>query len=191
VSRRYRTIVVDPPWPYKRKWGNPANNGFKGGDPIPLPYEEMSLEEIAALPVEDLVHPDGAHLYLWTTNRFLHDAFHVVDAWGFSYSQLGIWAKTPMGKGPGGAFAQNAEFFLFCRHRLPITNVRQESVWFNWKRTGKHSKKPDGFTALIEEVSPGPYVELFSRAKQARQGWDYWGDESLGTAELVGAGEKR
>lgn len=29
----------------------------------------------------------------------------------------------------------------------------------------------------------GPYVELFAR--RARFGWDYWGDQSLGTAEMV------
>jgi N6-adenosine-specific RNA methylase IME4 len=46
-----------------------------------------------------------------------------------------------------------------------------------------HSRKPDAWLDLIERVSPGPYVELFAR--RARFGWDYWGDESLGTAELV------
>ena len=29
----------------------------------------------------------------------------------------------------------------------------------------------------------GPYLEMFAR--RARFGWDFWGDESLGTAELA------
>jgi N6-adenosine-specific RNA methylase IME4 len=45
-----------------------------------------------------------------------------------------------------------------------------------------HSAKPEAFYDMVEVVSPGPYVELFAR--RARFGWDYWGDQSLGTAEL-------
>jgi N6-adenosine-specific RNA methylase IME4 len=53
--------------------------------------------------------------------------------------------------------------------------------WFQWPR-GAHSEKHDGFLDMVEQVSPGPYVELFAR--RARFGWDYWGNQSLGTAEM-------
>jgi N6-adenosine-specific RNA methylase IME4 len=46
-----------------------------------------------------------------------------------------------------------------------------------------HSAKPEAFLDLVEQVSPGPYLELFAR--RARFGWDYWGDESLETAEVA------
>jgi N6-adenosine-specific RNA methylase IME4 len=37
---------------------------------------------------------------------------------------------------------------------------------------------------MVEQVSPGPYLEMFSR--RARLGWDTWGDESLhGTAAMA------
>jgi N6-adenosine-specific RNA methylase IME4 len=52
---------------------------------------------------------------------------------------------------------------------------------FQWPRH-RHSQKPEAFLDIVEQVSPGPYLELFAR--RARFGWDYWGDESLGTAEL-------
>lgn len=190
---RYKTIVADPPWSYPEGWPETSTSDAsvfnKAGVPrakqerTGLPYAAMSLDEIAALPVADLAEPD-AHLYLWTTNRYLFDARVVAEAWGFRYSQTLIWAKTPMGKGPGGAFAQNAEFILFCRRgKLPYV-TKQDSVWFNWKRggSGAHSKKPDAMLDLVEATSPGPYVELFAR--RARFGWDYWGDESLGTAVM-------
>ena len=185
MTEKFRTIVADPPWPYKRKWNNGANaaKNFSGrAGALPMPYEEMEVSEIAALPVASLVHSDGAHLYLWTTNKFLHDAFHVAEAWGFHYSQLLVWAKTPGGKGLGGAFAQTAEYILFCRDRLPITNERLNSVWFNWKRTSVHSRKPPESLDLVEQVSPGPYVELFAR--DARLGWERWGNEAGSTIEL-------
>lgn len=63
----------------------------------------------------------------------------------------------------------------------PPTLTRAPGRWFQWPR-GAHSAKPDAFIDLVEQVSPGPYLELFAR--RARFGWDYWGDESLGTAVI-------
>lgn len=42
-------------------------------------------------------------------------------------------------------------------------------------RKREHSRKPDEVYDLIEECSPGPYLELFAR--QQRNGWTAWGDE--------------
>jgi N6-adenosine-specific RNA methylase IME4 len=43
-----------------------------------------------ALPVIDLTEPD-AHLYLWTINRYVADAYDVARAWGFTPSTLLTW----------------------------------------------------------------------------------------------------
>lgn len=59
--------------------------------------------------------------------------------------------------------------------------TRAPGRWFEWPR-GEHSAKPDAFLDLVEQVSPGPYLEMFAR--RGRLGWDYWGDESLQTIEL-------
>ena len=58
---------------------------------------------------------------------------------------------------------------------------RCETRWWEWPR-GPHSVKPEAFLDIVERVSSGPYLEMFAR--RARFGWDYWGNESLGTAEL-------
>jgi N6-adenosine-specific RNA methylase IME4 len=42
-------------------------------------------------------------------------------------------------------------------------------------RKREHSRKPDEFYNLIEDCSPGPYLELFAREK--RPGWTQWGDQ--------------
>lgn len=174
---RYRTIVCDPPWHYK-DWPTSPARIPKGATfdarRTPIKYPTMTVEEIAALrPPAD----DHAHLYLWTTNRYLRDAYTVAEAWGFRFCQILVWCKTPMGLGPGGAFAQNAEFILFCRKGSPGQTRRIDSVWFNWPRTAKHSRKPEAFLDLVEQVSPGPYLELFARRQ--RIGWDTWGNEAL------------
>jgi N6-adenosine-specific RNA methylase IME4 len=142
-------------------------------------YEQMSVVEIKALPVSDIAAND-AHLYLWTTNRYLRDAYEVAETWGFRFSQLLVWAKTPMGIGPGGIWAQNTEYVLFCRRGVLKGLQRFDSCWFSWKRMGKaHSRKPDAFLDMVEQASPAPRAELFAR--RARFGWDYpIGDQALG-----------
>lgn len=182
---RYRTIVADPPWRYNRKWNNGANAGksFSGAaGPLAMPYPEMTIAQIAALPVASLAAPD-CHLYLWTTNKYLREAFAVVDAWGFRFGQLLVWAKTPAGKGLGDAFTPTAEYILFCRRGTLRPRCRVASTWFNWKRTGVHSRKPEAFQDLVEQVSLGPYLELFAR--RPRLGWDVWGNEVESRIEMA------
>lgn len=41
----------------------------------------------------------------------------------------------------------------------------------------------DALLDLVEAVSPGPYLEMFSR--RARLGWQTWGDEALHGTEAV------
>jgi N6-adenosine-specific RNA methylase IME4 len=119
--------------------------------------------------------------YLWTIQRHLEATFAVARAWGFRPAAVLAWCK-PRGGFVGGTFYSNLEFVLFCRRGSLAAQQRVNSQWFEWPR-GEHSAKPDAFLDLVEQVSPGPYVELFAR--RARFGWDYWGDQSLGTAELA------
>jgi len=58
---------------------------------------------------------------------------------------------------------------------------RAPGRWYEWPR-GKHSAKPEAFLDLVEQVSPGPYLELFARRQ--RLGWDTWGNEALCHVEL-------
>lgn len=203
----YRTIVVDPPWPmpetgkttrgetdskgvYTAKGGRQVDGTWWGkhrGGSVKLPYSTMTLEEIGALPIGDLAEPD-AHLYVWTTNRFLEETYDLTRGWGFRPAQLLTWCKPPMGVGFGGAFTVTTEFVLFARRGTLAHARRQDSSWWKWSRVYenghiKHSAKPDAFLDLVEQVSPEPRLEMFAR--RARFGWDYWGDESLGTAEVA------
>ncbi len=99
MSGAYRTIVADPPWPI-HSYGarTPAQNGNWRGKWVravaEIPYQTMSVDEIAALPVVDLA-ADDSHLYLWAINEFLPDAYHVARAWGFRPGSLLTWCKAP------------------------------------------------------------------------------------------------
>lgn len=172
----YRTIVADPPWDI----GFNARSGEGRGGEKGLPYNTMSLDEIRALPVATLADR-SCHLYLWTVTSVFRHAFSVVEAWGFQPKQILVWCKP--GLGSGMRFRQNTEYVVFGTRGagLPITR-RDIGTWHQWPR-GEHSAKPEAFYDLVEQVSPAPRVELFAR--RARFGWDYWGDQSLGTAEMV------
>lgn len=45
----------------------------------------------------------------------------------------------------------------------------------------EHSRKPDEFVNLIEDCSPGPYLEMFARGN--RTGWDMWGNQAVDSYE--------
>lgn len=181
---RYRTIVADPPWPMPEsgRWtGKGGNWADYNGNTTALPYGTMSVDEIQALPVADWLE-DDAHLYVWTVNRHLERTFEIVRAWGAEPSTVLTWCKKPMGLGMGGAFTITTEFVIFARRGSLKATAKLDSSWWQWKR-GAHSAKPEAFLDLVEQVSPAPRLELFAR--RARFGWDYWGNESLGTAEVA------
>lgn len=202
MKQRYRTIVADPPWDHSDGTGRIGTIGRgrtkrpspAGPQDTTLPYDVMPLEEIKALPVDSLADRN-AHLYLWTTNRYLRAVWDVAEAWGFRGVCVLTWCKPPSGFPTGGAWGSNTEFCLFARRGNLPTTGRANGRWYEWprrrgavvregeRRIGGHSAKPEAFLDLVEQVSPGPYVELFAR--RARFGWDYWGDESLGTAGVA------
>lgn len=193
---RYRTIVADPPWDvkagtaggeYKVVDGKQVWNIAPGTKTRDLAYPPMTVGEIASLQVPAA---DDAHLYLWTINAYVEDAYDVARAWGFKPSTLLVWAKNPFGGGGlGGTWRITTEFCLFARRGSLRSTGQHIGTWFNVKREyderGKpqHSRKPSTFIDLIEQVSPGPYLEMFSR--RTRLGWDTWGDEALGHAEIA------
>lgn len=196
MPERYRTIVADPPWHYDRT-GLSSGAGFNARgriESVAMPYHTMTVEAIKALSVCDLAE-DDAHLYLWTTQRYLRDSFDVAEAWGFQVSTTLVWCKRPFGLKLGGTFPASLEFMQFCRRGALPALGRADKQWWDWprkrdapvakgkRRASLHSAKPEAFLDIVEQVSPGPYVELFAR--RARFGWDYWGDESLGTAEMA------
>lgn len=111
LSPPYSTIVADPPWHYDDRVIEYGRGEAKSA---PMPYSTMTNDEIAALPVYDLVEPSaGSHLYLWTTNQHLWAARDIAYGWGFTPTQVLVWCKPPRGLSPGGLYANATEFVVF------------------------------------------------------------------------------
>lgn len=182
--KKYKTIVIDPPWQYGN-WGAASKNSTMVKTYIApakeMDYPTMSIEDIKALPINNLAD-ENCELYLWTTQKYLPDAFEVLKAWGFKYCQTLTWCKTPMGKGQGGVYCPTTEFLLLGRKGKMPKVERIDTTWWNVKRQIRHSKKPEFFQDLIETVTEYPRLEMFARRK--RNGWDVWGNEVDGSVKL-------
>jgi N6-adenosine-specific RNA methylase IME4 len=132
----------------------------------------MTLDEIAALPIKGLSHPD-AHLHLWTTNAFLFEAGKLMKRWGFEYKSCFVWVKPQMGL--GNYWRVSHEFMLLgVRGNCPFKKKSLKS-WMELKRE-KHSTKPHAVRDAIQQASPQPWLELFGRKPVA--GWTVYGNQT-------------
>lgn len=182
---KYRTVVADPPWQISPGMGV----GGRRANATKVPYSFMALDLIEALPVDDLC-AENATLFLWSTRKLFREgvAARVARCWGFEPVGEIIWGL----KNPGaGDYATG----LVNDHEPVLVATRGESglhageplgVWF-WKQVyeygpagvpqKKHSAKPTGFHEFVEQIAPGPRLELFAR--EQRLGWDTWGNEAF------------
>ena len=178
VQHTYRTILADPPWDIQQKGGRGAI----------VHYPLMTIDQIKALPVEQLAQ-DDAHLWLWATNGALEQAFGVARAWGFTPRSLLTWVKP---RYTLGNYLRNAteQVILATRGKAPI-RFHSQATWL-FAPLQDHSHKPEELYDIIERCSPGPYVELFAR--RPRHGWDAWGNQIASDISFAGikqAGQHR
>lgn len=175
-SNPFRTILADPPWRFQNRTGKMAPEHVRL-----TRYATMSLEEIKALPVGQTC-AEKAHLYLWVPNALLVEGLDVMRSWGFTYKTNLVWYKVrkdggPDGRGVGFYFRNVTELVLFGIRGNDFRTLppgrRQVNLFPERKR--EHSRKPEQLYEIIEDCSPGPYLELFAR--HSREGWHQWGDE--------------
>ena len=134
----------------------------------------MSIPELCALPIRDLLEPDAV-LFLWVTSPLLFDCLPVITAWGFDYRASFVWDKVKHNMGHYNSVRH--EFLLVCVRGScqPDVSTLYDSV-VSEERTG-HSVKPASFRALIDTLYPhGRRLELFARALTS--GWDTYGYEA-------------
>jgi N6-adenosine-specific RNA methylase IME4 len=169
----YRTIAADPPW--EPTLGATWQTRYTDKARPQKHYPIMSLADIAAM------QPPSAkqsHLWLWCLSQHVDWGYEVARAWGFEPAMLLTWKKPGLGV---GRFQCNTEHVLVARkgsrHGNPFGPTGGTS--FEWPR-GRHSEKPAEFYAMVQTVSPGPYLEMFARTR--RLGWDSHGNEIDGAS---------
>lgn len=172
----FGTVLADPPWRFQNRTGKVAPEHRRLSR-----YDTMDWQDIAALDVGGLM-AGQAHCYLWVPNALLQEGLATLDAWGFTYKAMLVWAKRrkdggPDGRGVGFYFRNTTEPILFgVRGKLRTLPPARSQVNIIETRKREHSRKPDEQYDIIEACSPGPYLELFAR--YPRPGWTAWGDEA-------------
>lgn len=190
----YKLLYADPPWAFRTHAGKnrtPTQKKFREAEDH---YPTMSIEEMAALPIEEMAAKDAV-LAMWIVGSHCDVALDLARSWGFGIfvTDLFYWAKQklvnadqidmftgdiaapPMSMGYYSR-KQVEPVWLFKRGRgLPVMahDVRQLIV----APRDQHSRKPvqayQGLERLFGDV---PRVELFARNRRA--GWDAWGNET-------------
>lgn len=184
----WSTILADPPWRFANRTGKVAPEHRRLDR-----YSTMDLADICALPVRSVV-AKNSHLYLWVPNALLPDGMKVMEAWGFRYVSNIVWAKRrkdggPDGRGVGFYFRNVTELLLFgVRGSMRTLAPARSQVNMIETRKREHSRKPDEQYELIEDCSPGPFLEMFARRQQP--GWAAWGAESASDIEPRGRQHK-
>ena len=171
----FGTILADPPWRFNNRTGRVAPEYRRLHR-----YQSLPFDEIVQLPVSELSSEEG-HLYLWVPNALLREGLEVMKHWGFEYKTNLVWHKVrkdgePDGRGVGFYFRNVTEIVLFgVRGAIRTSDAGRRQVNIIRTQKREHSRKPDELYEIIEQCSPGPYLELFAR--HSRAGWVQWGDE--------------
>jgi N6-adenosine-specific RNA methylase IME4 len=170
--KKFNTIVIDPPWDISMT--GKVKRREKRSET--LPYKTMTIEEIKNIPIKDIANT-GCHVYCWTTNKMLHETFHILESWGVNFHLVMPMVK-PSGIAPCMGYVFASEFVIlgfFGKPMQKFTNIGK----LNWLKffngANKHSTKPDEFYNLVEEMSPAPRIDIFAR--DYREDWDVFGDE--------------
>lgn len=164
-----RLVVADPPW----KFGDrlPSRNGAESQ------YNCLPLYEIQRFPLPPIA--DDAVLVLWRVSAMVEEAYEVVRSWGFVPKTELVWRKmnksgVGVRMGMGRTLRNSHETAVVATRGRPQLLNRSTITVFD-APVGRHSEKPHVFYEIMESLTDGPRVELFSRKQ--RPGWYCFGNE--------------
>jgi N6-adenosine-specific RNA methylase IME4 len=158
----FDVIVIDPPWPYGGEYDAESHR-------IESPYTELSIEDIIAT---NIPSSDNCILWLWTTNKFMHDAYHILEYWGFEPKTILTWVKNKLGIGYW--LRGQTEHCVMAIKGKPHINLTNQSTYLPAINQG-HSIKPDEFYILVNSLCTGKKLDMFARIK--REGWESHGNQ--------------
>lgn len=187
----FQVVVADPAWLFNDRLGEYEMRGAEANYRVMSTYEICQLAEsnfhTRELTVMGQPVAQDAILFLWRVAAMQQSALDVVRAWGFTLKTELVWLKkTKTGRrwfGLGWTLRAEHEVCLvatrgkpqLANHSTRTTFVTELDLAGLSAKVGRHSEKPDEFYRIVEELHPGPRLELFSRRQRA--GWTCVGDE--------------
>lgn len=169
-----RTLVADPPWQPGDTLPGKARGAAKH-------YDTLSVLDICEFPLPPLA--DDCRLFLWRLSSMPQEALDVVYHWGFEPKCELVWRKrTSLDNrhfGMGRTLRNEHETCIIADRGKPERLSKSVRSIFDGP-VREHSRKPEEFYRIVEQLSPGPFVELFARRR--RVGWTCYGNELQGAA---------
>lgn len=164
----FSAVLADPPWSF-RTYGGKELAPTQGKQP----YSVMSLADLKALPVGNVVARD-AILFMWTVSHLQDEATDLARSWGFAPKSVAfVWDKGRIGMGYWTR--QEVEICKLYTRGKPKRKSKGVRQLIRAPRR-EHSRKPDEQYSRIEALVGGPYLELFAR--QAWANWTAWGNQT-------------
>ena len=191
---KYKTVVVDPPWPVDFKGAQRLNIVYprknKHGRLNEANYELNTIDEILDFPINDFAD-NNAVLFLWVTSGKIDNVpiidigFDILKSWGFSYHTIITWVKH-QGLAVFSPIRSITDHILMSwrgnfRNLIKSCGV-MPSAFSTHGYQIKHSEKPVRFYQLLRAWTPEPRINVFAR--NAHEGFDGWGDEYVGDGPL-------
>jgi len=179
AGRRYAVIYTDPPWPQEKGNARKArpNQGKK------LDYPVLPLNEIMEAHGPFFARAAEKHnVFMWTIDRYLHDAERMMAERGYKLHARLVWDKEN-GIAPAFTVRFSHEYLLWFylpgRMLMPVKEYRGKYTTVVREPSTSHSAKPQAVYEMLERLFPeGNRIELFARKR--RDGWDCWGNEVPG-----------
>lgn len=187
----FDVLSADPPWKFR------GYSAARGNRDVSRHYPLMTIKQIRALPVADIMAKDSI-LFMWVTSPMLADGIDLMSHWGFKFSTVGFaWIKTlrrygngqdawvsiadierELHMGGGYTTRKNLELCLIGRRGKGIPRKSKSVREVIVAPVREHSRKPDEYLPRVEKYV-GTYmrkIEMFSRTN--RKHWAAWGDQT-------------
>lgn len=160
----FDVIAIDPPWNYGTAFDS-------AGRRVANPYPEMTQQQLKEL---EIPAKENCVMFLWTTHKFIWDAKELLDTWGFAYRSMIVWDKEKIGM--GDLIRMQCEFCLIGIKGKPLFKDNHSVRDIIKEPRREHSRKPEAFYALVDDLCVGRKLDFFSREK--REGWCCYGNDT-------------
>lgn len=176
TNERFNLILADPPWKQAKGGKKRVRPNSSGKE---LDYQVLPIEEIEEQlkRATSLTECDSI-LFLWTIDKYLHEAQEMAERLGYKLHARMIWNKV---NGIPAAFTirfgHEYLLYMYKGKMIPVEKSMRGKIHsvFTEKVT-KHSKKPVISYEIIESLYPNTRkLELYAR--NYRDGWFCWGNE--------------
>ena len=182
----YRLILADPPWLFSLRSQKGEEKSAQAKYKC-LPFHVINAmgQDVAKLAASDAI------CMMWATSPLFMKQVDTMHRWGFHYAGIWPWFKgSPLSEGEDptdpewnpafgtGYIGRSCSELLLIGTRgnptlLPSAK-KLRGAFFDPQR--EHSRQPDAQYTHAEALSPGPYLEIFSRTN--RPGWVHFGNQA-------------